>query len=101
MPRLLPLCLAFVFVLASLPAEAAPKNQGKPKTKITVTKRYTGTPGYGFLPGYEPPQRRRDRVIDYTYPWYGWPGFYRGRWNHGGFGPCWTKTPIGPIWNCG
>ena len=30
-----------------------------------------------------------------------WPGFYRGRWNGGGFGPCWTQTPIGPMWNCG
>jgi len=34
---------------------------------------------------------------------YGWggPRFYRGRWNGGGFGPCWTQTPIGPMWNCG
>jgi len=22
-------------------------------------------------------------------------------WNGGGFGPCWTNTPIGPMWNCG
>ncbi len=33
--------------------------------------------------------------------WYGYPRFYRGRWNGGGFGPCWTQTPIGPMWNCG
>src|ERR1035437_5063944 len=33
--------------------------------------------------------------------WYGGPGFYRGRWNGGGFGPCWTQTPIGNVWNCG
>jgi hypothetical protein len=32
---------------------------------------------------------------------YGGPGFYRGRWNGGGFGPCWIATPIGPHWNCG
>jgi hypothetical protein len=34
---------------------------------------------------------------------YGWggPGFYRGRYNGGTFGPCWTNTPIGQIWNCG
>src|SRR5215467_5580295 len=59
--------------------------------------------GYGFLPGYRPPE-----VIEWeaararrpTY-WYGGPGFYRGRWNGGGFGPCWTPTPIGPHWNCG
>jgi hypothetical protein len=59
--------------------------------------------GYGFLPGYTPPEQAgsaglRSRGSDY---WYGWPGFYRGRWNGGGFGPCWTKTPIGPMWNCG
>jgi hypothetical protein len=30
-----------------------------------------------------------------------WPRFYRGRWNGGGFGPCYTQTPIGPMWNCG
>jgi hypothetical protein len=23
------------------------------------------------------------------------------RYNGGSFGPCWTRTPIGPIWNCG
>ena len=30
-----------------------------------------------------------------------WPRFYRGRWNGGGFGPCYTQTPIGYMWNCG
>ncbi len=62
-----------------------------------------GWHGYGFLPGYTPPDQAgpaslRSRGPDY---WYGWPGFYRGRWNGGGFGPCWTHTPIGPMWNCG
>jgi hypothetical protein len=59
--------------------------------------------GYGFLPGYRTPEqieqdeaRNRQRVW-----WYGGPGFYRGRWNGGGFGPCWTQTPIGNVWNCG
>jgi hypothetical protein len=59
--------------------------------------------GYGFLPGYRTPERieaeqarNRGRVY-----WYGGPGFYRGRWNGGGFGPCWTQTPIGNVWNCG
>jgi hypothetical protein len=59
--------------------------------------------GYGFLPGYEPPEVvewRSARVRRPTF-WYGDPGFYRGRWNGGGFGPCWTPTPIGPHWNCG
>jgi hypothetical protein len=62
--------------------------------------------GYGFLPGYRSPQRiewddyvaRARRGPQY---WYGYPRFYRGQWNGGGFGPCWTQTPIGPIWNCG
>jgi hypothetical protein len=59
--------------------------------------------GNGFLPGYEPPQvvewrRRFERRPAY---WYGGPQYYRGRWNGGGFGPCWTPTPIGPHWNCG
>jgi len=59
--------------------------------------------GYGFLPGYRTPERiewdeahNRRRVY-----WYGGPGFYRGRWDGGGFGPCWTQTPIGNVWNCG
>jgi hypothetical protein len=72
--------------------------------------------GYGFLPGYrQPPNptipvygRVRGRP-DYTpsYWWngaryyYGDPGFYRGRYNGGSFGPCWTYTPIGLVWNCG
>jgi len=59
--------------------------------------------GYGFLPGYEPPELiewERGRTRRPTY-WYGGPGFYRGRWNGGGFGPCWTPSPIGPHWNCG
>lgn len=32
---------------------------------------------------------------------FGEPGFYRGQYNGGSFGPCYTRTPIGPIWNCG
>src|SRR6516165_8748006 len=48
--------------------------------------------GYGFLPGYRTPEqieraRLRERGPVY---WYGYPGFYHGRWNGGGFGPCWT-----------
>ncbi len=67
--------------------------------------------GYGFLPGYRPPERiEADRAPARTghyfygdpgYNFYGGPGVYRGRWNGGGFGPCWTRTPIGPVWNCG
>jgi hypothetical protein len=62
--------------------------------------------GYGYLPGYRSPERlewerARARWRDPFNTWYGYPGFYRGRWNGGGFGPCWTQTPIGPVWNCG
>jgi len=76
--------------------------------------------GYGFLPGYRQPPylaEWRDRSarsrgsyepyeLRYWYDGqirYGWgePGFYRGRWNGGSFGPCWTSTPIGLMWNCG
>jgi hypothetical protein len=59
--------------------------------------------GYGFLPGYRTPEQieaEREQVRRPVY-WYGSPRFYRGRWNGGGFGPCWTQTPIGNVWNCG
>jgi len=60
--------------------------------------------GYGFLPGYRSPERiewERARERGPVFYWDARPGFYRGRWNGGGFGPCWTQTPIGPMWNCG
>jgi hypothetical protein len=75
--------------------------------------------GYGFLPGYrQPPSntipvyRERGTIRGTpTYTpsyWYngaryyfGNPGFYHGRYNGGSFGPCWTITPIGHVWNCG
>jgi|SRR5450756_385214 hypothetical protein len=59
--------------------------------------------GYGFLPGYRTPEQIE--VDEARHPrrvyWYGRPGFYHGRWNGGGFGPCWTQTPAGNVWNCG
>jgi hypothetical protein len=79
-------------------------------------KSYGRWHGYGFLPGYRQPVnntipvygRNRGRP-DYapSYWWngaryyYGDPGFYRSRYNGGSFGPCWTYTPIGLVWNCG
>ena len=75
--------------------------------------------GYGFLPGYQQPPNPHIPVFgakgaagnepDYTpmywymgdWHYFGRPGFYRGRYNGGGFGPCWSWTPIGPAWNCG
>jgi hypothetical protein len=73
-------------------------------------KRYSNNgsvPGYGFLPGVRTPRQiERDRAQRYYASgphWYGpaVPGFYRGRWNGGGFGPCYTLTPIGYQWTCG
>jgi hypothetical protein len=95
MPRHLPLVVLLIAAVA-LPAAAA-----------TPTKRHPASRGeYGFLPGYRPPEvvERQERWLYWRrHPsyWYGWPGFYRGRWNGGGFGPCWTQTPIGNMWNCG
>jgi hypothetical protein len=84
------------------PASAAPERaapeRAVAKSAAVHTKRKVDRHwhGYGFLPGY-PPAPRIDPRQGY---WYGGPGFYRGQWNGGGFGPCWTKTPIGPVNNC-
>ena len=94
MSRLVCLSIAVSLALLSVAAQAAPV-QKKPKPVWH---------GYGFLPGYVPPEQEPPRQDYFTHPptwWYGGPGFYRGRWNGGGFGPCWTQTPIGPMWNCG
>jgi hypothetical protein len=113
-------CLSLAIALLLLPAFADAASAKKP------AKRWHG---YGFLPGYRQPpnnnippyadktppsrmalRKRRPWYIDPVPRYYGWdgdwhyfgrPGFYRGRYNGGTFGPCWTRTPIGPIWNCG
>ncbi|WP_371424458.1 hypothetical protein [Tardiphaga sp.] len=119
MSRFMCLSIALVMSLTSAVALAAP-----------VKKKPQQWKGYGFLPGYHQPlnnsvplfmQKRadlrmakRDRrhwYIDRTPVYYRWsdgekyyfgrPGFYRGQYNGGSFGPCWTRTPIGPVWNCG
>ena len=119
MLRLPALSIAVVLSLLSVVAQADPV-QKRPATKWH---------GYGFLPGYHQPlsnsqpifaqkdglrrAARRDRrpwYIDPVPRYLGWdgelhyfgrPGFYRGHYNGGTFGPCWTQTPIGPVWNCG
>ena len=119
MSRLLCLSLAIVLSLLSVAAPAAPIHK-RPAPRWH---------GYGFLPGYTQPvnnslplyvqkdamrrlasSERRHSYIDpvpfyYGYDgdphYFGRPGFYDGRYNGGSLGPCWTRTPIGPVWNCG
>jgi len=106
-----------VYQLLSVVAPAAPHKRPAPRWH-----------GYGFLPGYHQPlnnslplyaqkdairrlarRERRPWYIDPVPRYYGdgnWhyigrPGFNGSRYNGGSFGPCWTWTPIGPIWNCG
>ena len=101
-----------IILLSLLPVDTS----GAPTPKRHVAHWH----GYGFLPGYHQPPNNAIPVFgrkgtitgepDY-YPQYfgydgewhyfGQPGFYRGRYNGGSFGPCWTWTPIGPAWNCG
>ncbi|MGO3931511.1 hypothetical protein NP284_24760 [Rhodopseudomonas pseudopalustris] len=120
MKRLVSLSLAIALALVPVTAASAAS------AKKPVVKRWHG---YGFLPGYRQPpnnnippyaektppsrlaeRKRRHWYIDPVPRYYGWdgnwhyfgrPGFYGGRFNGGSFGPCWTRTPIGPIWTCG
>lgn len=123
MPFLRRLLAALIATSLLLPATAVAKHaHGKRHLSIVVHPKYPKhrQHGHGFLPGYRQPPyiaEWRDRSprygggdfdVDPRYwsggEWrYGWgyPRFYRGRWNGGTFGPCWTQTPIGPMWNCG
>ena len=119
MSRLVGLSIAIVLSLLSVAALAAPV-QKRPALRWH---------GYGFLPGYHQPlnnslplydqkdgtrrlarQERRPWYIDPVPSYYGYdgnryyfgqPGINGGRYNGGSFGPCWTRTPIGAVWNCG
>lgn len=111
-----------VAVSLLLPATAIATPSGKHASRVVYPNHPTQPRKgrYGFLPGYRAPlplgewrdrsprhgggDFSRNRRFWSGYEWrYGWggPGFYRGRWNGGTFGPCWTQTPIGPLWNCG
>lgn len=113
------LAVALAVSLAA-PATAAPADPAatKPRTKIKVypAKKWRG---YGFLPGYRQPPaltdwRAQNRISAmremtepryfnwYGEPGYGWgrPGFYRGQWTGGSFGPCYASTPIGMMPTC-
>jgi hypothetical protein len=114
--RLSSACLSGAIALTLLPAIAFAAPHHK--------RRIYHWHGYGFLPGYHQPPNNSVPIfgpkgaIGDTVPgappddapsyWYGgsWyyfgrPGIFRGRYNGGSFGPCWTWTPIGPMWNCG
>ena len=112
------ICLSIAVVLSLLWANA----QAEPVQKQTQPGHKKPVPhwhGYGFLPGYHQPPNEHVPVFgatgasrgepDYTpqywyngdWHYFGRPRFLHGRYNGGSFGPCWTQTPIGPIWNCG
>lgn len=111
------LLAAVVAASLLLPQTAFAKTtSGKQPTKITVHKQSR----YGFLPGYRQPPaltdwRAQNRIsavraqTDWRFwGWdgeprygFGYPGYYRGRYNGGSFGPCWTSTPIGMMPTCG
>jgi len=115
-----PLIVVLIALALAVPAAASPSSETG-KTSVTRKKhRVRHIPrGVGFLPGYRTPQQiERDRYKEWqrerrayersgvppvSYYYWGYPqaGFYRGRWNGGSFGPCWTVTPIGYQWNCG
>ena len=123
MPFLKELLAAAIATSLLLPGAAVAKQAGEKHPKITVRPKYTVKHrwrGYGFLPGYRQPPNLTDwrdrsarhggryeapelRYWHYGELQYGWgrPGYFRGRWNGGSFGPCWTSTPIGMMWNCG
>lgn len=110
------LAIATALLIASPPAIAASKSGATTPAHRHVANKHVVHKkrrvvrhwhGYGFLPGYRPPEvierERERRARENGPPWYGpaWPGFYRGRWNGGGFGPCYVSTPIGYMWTCG
>jgi hypothetical protein len=115
--RLLVFAAALAMSLALPAASFAAPAPEKPRAKIKVhpAKKWRG---YGFLPGYRQPPaltdwRAQNRISAARREWryygwdgeprYGWgrPGYYRGRWTGGSFGPCWTSTPIGMMPTCG
>jgi hypothetical protein len=93
------IALAASLMLAGA-SDAAPTNKKRQATHPVTRNGH----GYGFLPGYRPPQRiawERARARGPICYWDARAGYYRGRWNGGGFGSCWARTPIGPMWTCG
>ena len=110
----LTIAVAFAVSLVPAAADAAPPKKkivfGDKRIVIVHKFRHKRPPmpkGVGFLPGYRTPEqlRRIEHRPRYWYAgslyYFGWPGWYGGRYNGGSFGPCWTSTPIGLQWNCG
>jgi hypothetical protein len=93
-------------IIATCLAVAVPAFAAPAKKKHRVDRHWHG---YGFLPGYRSPERiawerahSRPRYSGYYY-YFGSPRprIYQGQVTDSGVGPCWTQTPIGPMWNCG
>jgi hypothetical protein len=121
MNRLFPLAavvLAVSLDMSSLAFAASGDPDAPVKKKPAATRQVKRhIPHYTTPPGYRTPERiERDRRAEINrsrrayyraggQPIYYWkdpdPRFFRGRWNGGSFGPCWTSTPIGYMWNCG
>lgn len=123
MSRLAPLAILLALTLLPTAASAAShKKHAKRAQGYGFLPGYVQPPNNAvplFMQKLSPAQRamlrpKRPWYIDPTPDYYRWngpwsgewrypgrAGFYRGRYNGGSFGPCWTQTPIGPVWNCG
>ncbi len=127
MARLLSLSIAVVVLLLSVAAQTSSIQASSIRDAAPIHKGHRH--GTGPLPIFAPPPpnykplsigrgawpriaRREPRPwyidpvpyylgLDGNWHYFGRPGIYRGRYNGGTFGPCWTRTPIGLMWNCG
>lgn len=121
MPRLSPLLALLLAFSLGAPTFASPTladtsaQNVTPKKKKPAIKRHVKR--WTVPPGYRSPEQierqhhdriQRDRRAYYRAGGqriYYWsdpnPRYYRGQWNRGSFGPCYTQTPIGAVWNCG
>ena len=117
MSRLLSLTALLLAFAVAAPTLAEAANPPKKKPGVTRhVKRWTTPPGYRTpeqIEREEFKEWRRDRAIArrhntpqaYFYYYNPNPYYYSGRFASNRFGarsgPCWTQTPIGPVWNCG
>jgi hypothetical protein len=116
MIRILSLALALAVALPAFGTPALADTPPKKKPAVTRhVKRWTTPPGVRSPEQIEREQYgawRRDRSIAWRhgrprayYFYYSSPYYYSGRFAEHRFGsrigPCWTQTPIGPVWNCG